>query len=72
MTDYEWWSANAPLLERVFDAGSYPTASRVGTAAAAAYGGSYDPEHAFDFGLQRVLDGIEAFVQARSAQADRQ
>lgn len=70
MTDYEWWSANAPLLDEVFDAERYPTASRVGTAAAAAYGGAYDPEHAFEFGLQRVLDGIGAFVQTRSAQAD--
>jgi hypothetical protein len=71
MTDDEWWSANAPLLEKVFDAERYPTAARVGEAAAEAYGAAYDPEHAFEFGLQRVLDGIEAFVGARSEQPDR-
>jgi AcrR family transcriptional regulator len=71
MTDDEWWLANAPLLEKVFDAERYPTAARVGTAAGAAYEAAYDPEHAFEFGLQRVLDGIEAFVQARSTQPGR-
>jgi hypothetical protein len=72
MTDDEWWSANAPLLEMVFDAGRYPTAARVGVAAGKAYGAAFDPGHAFEFGLQRVLDGIEAFVRARSAQPGRQ
>jgi AcrR family transcriptional regulator len=71
MTDDEWWSANAPLLEKVFDADRYPTAARVGAAAGAAYEAAYDPEHAFEFGLQRVLDGIEALVRARSAQPDQ-
>jgi hypothetical protein len=58
-TDNEWWAANAPLLEKVFDPERYPTAARVGAAAGAAY----DPERAFEFGLQRMLDGIEAFVR---------
>jgi AcrR family transcriptional regulator len=65
-TDDEWWAANAPLLEKVFDPERYPTAARVGAAAGAAYEAAYDPERAFEFGLQRVLDGIEAFVQARA------
>jgi len=69
-TDDEWWAANAPLLEKVFDAERYPTAARVGAAAGAAYEAAYDPEHAFEFGLQRVLDGIEVLVRARSAQPD--
>lgn len=46
-------------------------AARVGAAAGAAYGSAYSPEHAFEFGLQRVLDGIETFIQARSAQLTR-
>jgi AcrR family transcriptional regulator len=70
MTDDEWWSANAPLLEKVFDANRYPTAARVGAAAGATYEAAYDPEHAFEFGLQRVLDGIEALVRSRSARLD--
>ncbi len=70
-TDDEWWAANAPLLEKVFDADRYPTAARVGAAAGAAYEAAYDPEHAFEFGLQRVLDGVEAFVRQRSVELEQ-
>lgn len=65
ITDDEWWSANAPLLEKVFDPDRYPTAARVGPVAGAAYEAAYDPDFAFEFGLQRVLDGVEALVRAR-------
>ena len=64
-TDEEWWLANEPLLEEVFDPDLYPTASRVGQAAADAYGSAYNPEYAFEFGLQRILDGVEALVRSR-------
>jgi hypothetical protein len=67
ISDEQRWRAVAPLLEAVFEADRYPTAARVGAAAGAAY----DPEHAFEFGRQRVLDGIEALVHARAAQPDR-
>lgn len=69
-TDDEWWSATAPLLEKVFDANRYPTAARVGAAAGVAYEAAYDPEQAFEFGLRRVLDGIEALLGERSAAPD--
>ncbi len=71
MTDAQWWEAHAPLLEKVFDANRHPLAARVGSAAGAAYGAASDPAHAFEFGLQRVLDGIAVFIEARSAQPDR-
>ncbi len=71
MTDEEWWSANAPLLEKVFDPERYPTASRVGLAAGEAYQAAYDPNYAFEFGLQRVLDGIQALVEERSSRPDQ-
>jgi AcrR family transcriptional regulator len=70
MTDEQWWQARAPLLERVFDARRYPTAARVGQVAGATYGAASDPEHAFRFGLQRVLDGIQVLVQTRAAEPD--
>ena len=70
-TDDEWWAANAPLLEKVFDAERYPTAVRVGAAAGAAYGAAYDPEHAFEFGLGCVLDGVEALVGVRRTRPDQ-
>jgi AcrR family transcriptional regulator len=65
MTDEEWWAANAPLLARVIDEDTYPTASRVGAAAGAAHGGAYSPEHAWEFGLARVLDGLGALIERR-------
>jgi AcrR family transcriptional regulator len=65
MSDEEWWEANAPLLERVLDPAAYPTAARVGTAAGTAHGGAYSPDHAWEFGLERALDGLEALVRRR-------
>jgi AcrR family transcriptional regulator len=65
MSDEEWWAANAPLLERVLDPEAYPTAARVGTAAGTAHGGAYSPDHTWEFGLERALDGLEALVRRR-------
>jgi AcrR family transcriptional regulator len=66
MDDEQWWAANAPLLGRVFDERAYPTAARVGAAAGAAHGSAYNPGHAYDFGLQRVLDGLAALIDGRA------
>lgn len=63
MTDEQWWTANEPLLARIVDATAYPTATRVGAAAGAAYQGAYSPSHAYDFGLQRILDGLATFIE---------
>ena len=65
MSDEQWWEANAPVLDRVLDGAAYPTAVRVGTAAGRAYRGAYDAEHAYEFGLARVLDGLAALVERR-------
>ena len=65
MNDEQWWEANAPLLAQVFDARAYPLAVRVGSAAGAAHGSAHDPEHAYRFGLERVLDGLAALVVGR-------
>ena len=65
MSDEEWWAENGPLLARVFDAAKYPTAARVGAAAGAALGAAYAPGHAYEFGLQRVLDGLGALIERR-------
>jgi AcrR family transcriptional regulator len=66
MDDGQWWAANAPLLARVFDERAYPTAARVGAAAGAAHGSAYNPGHAYDFGLQRVLDGLATLIDGRA------
>ena len=65
MTDEEWWAANAPLLARIVDEDAYPTAARVGAAAGAAHGGAYSPDHAWEFGLARVLDGLGVLIERR-------
>ncbi|MEV1240782.1 TetR/AcrR family transcriptional regulator [Nonomuraea sp. NPDC050022] len=66
LTDEQWWAAHAPFLSRITDASRWPTASRVGQAAAEALGGAYSAEHAFEFGLERVLDGIDALITRRA------
>jgi AcrR family transcriptional regulator len=66
MTDEEWWDTYGPQLEKVLDPSRFPVAARVGAAAGEAYQAAYDAEHGFEFGLARVLDGIEALVRSRT------
>jgi AcrR family transcriptional regulator len=70
ITDEQWWQAQAPVLDEVVDPDQFPVAGRVGTAASTAYQGLWDPEHTFEFGLQRVLDGIGVLVESRQAKRD--
>jgi AcrR family transcriptional regulator len=62
MTDEQWWAANAPLLARVLDPEVYPLATRVGSATGAAHGTAYEPGHAYEFGLARLLDGLVVLI----------
>jgi AcrR family transcriptional regulator len=64
-SDEEWWAAAGPVLARVVDPERYPLAARVGTAAGAEQGAAYDPERAYSFGLERVLDGLGVLIEAR-------
>ena len=66
MSDEQWWSAQAPLLEKVLDPDRFPTATRVGAAAGEAYAAAYSPQHELEFGLQRLLDGVEVLVRSRA------
>jgi AcrR family transcriptional regulator len=65
VSDEQWWYAHAPYLDRISDPRRFPVAARVGTAAGEAHNAAYNPQHAFEFGLQRVLDGIEVLVGGR-------
>ena len=56
-TEEEWWSARASFWETYFDVERYPTITAMWESDA--YEARAD---AFEFGLQRVLDGIEAYV----------
>lgn len=72
-SDEQWWSEHEPLFDAYFDAARYPTLIKV--EADGGFGpptgdASYNVGRAlddFEFGLQRVLDGIATFVQGRAA-----
>ncbi|MER7502407.1 TetR/AcrR family transcriptional regulator [Nonomuraea pusilla] len=66
LTDEQWWAAHAPFFHRIADPARFPVAARVGQAAGEELGAAYSAEHAFEFGLRRVLDGIEALVEQRA------
>ncbi|WP_378734411.1 TetR/AcrR family transcriptional regulator [Nocardia brasiliensis] len=63
ISDHQWWERAAPLLEKVFDAQRYPVGARVGAAAGKAYDSAYSADHAYEFGLARVLDGLAALIE---------
>lgn len=65
--DEQWWAKVGPLLGELLDPARYPLATRVGSAAGAAHGAAYDPAHAYEFGLARVLDGFAALIEPNSA-----
>ncbi|MFG2052421.1 TetR/AcrR family transcriptional regulator [Micromonospora sp. NPDC048930] len=67
MTEQQWWHAHAPYLEKVLDPRRFPRAARVGTAAGEAYQAAADPAGAFEFGLARLLDGVEVLIRERTA-----
>lgn len=57
VTEQEWWGARDALYARL---DRYPTLSQLWEA-----GGYDEPEDPFEFGLRRLLDGIEVLVQRR-------
>lgn len=60
--DGRWWEEVGPMLERFVTPEAYPLASRVGTAAGLEQGAAYDPDRAYSFGIDRVLDGLAALL----------
>lgn len=69
MGDEAWWNENAPLLANISDAQAFPTAARVGRAAGEHHGAAYDADHAYTFGLARVLDGLDALIDRKATKA---
>ncbi|MGW0943885.1 TetR/AcrR family transcriptional regulator [Streptomyces sp. NPDC002623] len=59
MTTADFYSAQAPFLERVMATGRYPV---LATLAEDTWGPGFDH---FTFGLQRILDGLELLVAQR-------
>ena len=67
ISDEQWLSLHRTLLQDMMDPERFPTTIRVGGAVRAAYERVLDRSRTFEFGLQRVLDGIGAFIDARKA-----
>ena len=65
LTDLQWWEINAPVLERLMAGSDFPLSSRVGQAAGQAYESIGDAARSFDFGLARIIDGIELLLHGR-------
>lgn len=63
MSDHAWWERAEPLLAKVFDAEQFPLAARVGTAAGQTHDSAYSADHAYEFGLVRVLDGLAPVIE---------
>ncbi|MHA7247261.1 TetR/AcrR family transcriptional regulator [Arthrobacter tecti] len=66
LSDLQWWETNAPLLEQIMDGSRYPVSGRVGQAAGEAYNATANPELTFEFGLERILDGIDLLIQSKA------
>jgi AcrR family transcriptional regulator len=63
MSDTEWWYTVLPYVETI-DFSPYPVLSRIGPKTGEAYG-AHDPLNAFNFGLERILDGLALFIEPR-------
>ncbi|GAA4201633.1 TetR/AcrR family transcriptional regulator [Streptosporangium oxazolinicum] len=62
VSEEEWWGARSSLYEKLH---LYPTLTHIWEA-----GGYDEPEDSFEFGLRRVLDGVEALVRERDVKRD--
>ncbi|SNR64045.1 TetR/AcrR family transcriptional regulator [Blastococcus mobilis] len=62
ITEDRWWTAMAPHAARFFDVERFPTAARVGPVAGKDRQTAHAPERSFEFGLERLLDGIGVLI----------
>ncbi len=69
ITDRQWWEQVGPTFAQVFDAPRFPLADRVGRAAGQAHQAAHDPEHAYRFGLERLIEGVSALVARRASES---
>ncbi|HZX80010.1 MAG TPA: TetR/AcrR family transcriptional regulator [Lysobacter sp.] len=65
MDDAEWWAVRAPLLADVLGS-SHALAQRVGAAAGTAFDAPHDPDRAFGFAIELILDGIGVLLARAS------
>ena len=58
LSDADWWEIYGPLLTQVMPADEFPLSARVGAAVGQLYRAPGDPAGEFDYGLDRLIDGI--------------
>jgi AcrR family transcriptional regulator len=63
MSDDEWWYTIEPFMQTL-DFSPYPVASRVGAVVGELYGLG-NPDLAFDFGLNVLLDGLDRLIASK-------
>jgi hypothetical protein len=56
-----------PPLARLSASERFPTAMRVRKTTGESPEDLYGPEHSFEFGLNRILDGVQALLDGRSS-----
>lgn len=66
VSDVEWWNANAPLLEQVMPADSFPISGRVGSAVGEKYQAVTSHRAIYEYGLETIIRGIESKLSDRS------
>jgi AcrR family transcriptional regulator len=66
MSDAEWWGSVAPIFAKVAAGASFPVGARVGQAAGMEHQAAANPRHAFSFGLERILDGVDHLIAGRA------
>ncbi|MEU3103084.1 TetR/AcrR family transcriptional regulator [Streptomyces griseoflavus] len=64
LTDAQFWEAQRPALEKAMSSGRYPVLAGLSEDT---FGSGFDH---FEFGLQRILDGLEEFVARRKSEAE--
>ncbi len=61
ISEDQWRAATEPYVAQVFDAARFPTAARVGPIAGERLD-AHDPQRSFEFGLERLLDGVGVLI----------
>lgn len=66
VSDVDWWNANAPLLEQVMPASSFPISGRVGSAVGEKYQAVTSHRAIYEYGLETIILGVETQLQNRA------
>jgi len=69
LTDDQWLEMIQPALEQHFDPESFPALKRMGEGRSGKMRTPAERIASFEFGLARVLDGLEAYIRERHAAA---